>query len=735
MFSPPICRAAIIALLALTAGLTAVPAAAHAPDQPAAEVPAARPAGPAALPTGQPGAVPAAAGEEDEDDDGTVDPATPAEKIQAAAVVGLDTSQPSNPLGFNDRDFTFELWLLAKPDTEVRGTALLSLGDWDPQTETCVACTLYIRRGIEEAAQRDAADEIRDRQSAQAAESRRQRAAELVEMALTPLLVASSDRDFTIALWDFLAKQRPKFTATIAAAHEAFTTDATRVEAFLGGGLATAFDADQRRILEEVYAADAAALAEAKRKFARKYAANAVGVDVKVDDDAWMASSDTTFLIDLSRRLKGDKFWTLTYAALTDEVLNGTAASLARTISSGIFELVEKDRVRRNQEILKVYIDYVRRIRDDAVLGGRKNIARAGTAALTTNSIAKLWEFIEKRDALPKDSNELTLLHAVGTSVQIRTRSEIDRWTAASDRLLWKSPAGEWKLDTSRIVSGDFDADGKRDALLLNRGSTQFNAWFLTNVDGTVRAPVQVWSSGVDASTGRNYDIRNMAVGDFNGDGRSELIVLAKNKAGKTVILHIAMSAAGTWAHQETPVADAFFTGRFVGGDVNSDKKEDLIAVVQDATAGMQVWVALATATGLGTLVLKWSDKNFVMAATTNPVAIDTDNNGFAELALFRQEKGTKSDNGASLHIFSNLHGTPTRLEKWRAPGGLGATKLKVVAEDLNGDDYTDLILHYAWTEEGTMTYAMRNGPMGFQRVRAVKFHDVKNADLMVAES
>ena len=731
MFTPRVRRAAIVAALATLSALIAVPASAYGPDEPPARVAAADPKPQAS--TARPAGQKAAAAADEADADGALEAATPAEKIQAAPIVGLDTAQPSNPLGLNDRDFTFELWLLAKAGTEVRGTALLSLSDWDPEAQICVACTLYIRRGIEEAAQRDTDNEIRDRQTAQAAESRRQQASDMVEIAVTPRLIASSDRDFTISVWNFLTQEKPRFTGTIAAAQAAFTGDVAKVDAFLTGGLATAFAADQQRIIEEDTAQDAAAQAEAKRRFARKYAANVVGVNAKVDDEAWMATSDDIFLRDLSRKLRGDQFWKLTYAALADEVLNGTPESWKRIISTGIFDLVESDRLRRNKEIMKVYADYVTWVRDDAVASGYKNVARAATAALATNSIAKLWDFIEKRDALPKDSSELTLLHAVGTSVQIRTRSEVGRWYS-KDRLLWKSAAGVWNFANSRIVSGDFDGDSKRDALLLHWGPTQVNGWFLTNVDGTVRAPVAVWVSNAD-SAGKNYELKNMAVGDFNGDGRSELAVFAKNKAGKPVILHLAKPVTGNWASKEFPSTDVLIAGRHVSGDVNNDKKEDIITIQQDATKGMQMWVGVSTATGLGTAVAKWSDKNFTVSAVTNPVAIDMDNNGLTELALFRQEKGTKSNNGASLHLFSGLNGTVTRAEKWRAPGGLGATKIKFVAEDLNGDQYTDLVLHYAVVDNQTMTYSMLNGPSGFHHMRLVMEDGLKIAELRVAES
>ncbi|HEX8348230.1 MAG TPA: VCBS repeat-containing protein, partial [Actinoplanes sp.] len=591
--------------------LVAAPASAYEPGGPPPTPPTSAAAEPALddpSPHG-PGAPPAAqrnsASAEEAGEESDVPAATDTEKIQAATIAGLDINAPSNPIGLNDRDFTFELWLAAKAGTEVRGTALLSLGDWDPEAQICVSCTLYIRQGVKEAQQRDTANEVRDRQTAQAAESRRQQAADMVEIAVAPRLIASSDRDFTISVWDYLTKEKPRFTATIAAAQAAFTGDAAKAEAFLTGALATAFAADQRRIIEEDTAGDLAAKAEAERRFARKYAANVVGISVRVDDAAWMTTEDPIFLRDVYRKIQGNQFWTLTYQALANEVLNGTDETARLMINTGIFDLVERDRVRRNQEIMKGYKDYVTWVRDDAVWSGYKNVARAATVALATNSIAKLVDFIQKRDTLPADSSELTLLHKVGTSVQIRTRSEIGRWVSR-DRLLWKSAAGAWNFANSRIITGDFDGDSKRDAFLLHWGTTSMNGWFLTNIDGTVRAPASVWISNAD-SAGKNYELKNMAVGDFNGDGRSELAIFAKNKAAKPVILHLSKPVTGNWASKEYASTDALIAGRHVAGDVNNDQKEDIITLQQDTTKGLQMWVGLSTATGLGTAVAKWS--------------------------------------------------------------------------------------------------------------------------------
>ncbi|MEN3610548.1 VCBS repeat-containing protein [Plantactinospora sp. ZYX-F-223] len=666
-------------------------------------------------------------------DDGTVPAASDDEKLRAAPIVGLDLSQPSNPLGFPDRDFVFELWLLARPGTEVKGAALLALGDWDPDLQACVACSLYIRRGIHEAADRDLHNEIRDRQNAEVAERRRTQAAELVELPVTPRLTSSSDRDFVIALWTFLRDNKAEFTGTIAAAEQAFTTTPAAVDSFLASGLTNVYAADQHRLIAEAADKDEAQKAEANRRFDRKKAANAVGIDVKVDDEVWMASTDDVFLRDIARRLKGVPFWSLTYAKLADEVLNGSEDSWKVMIATGIYEQVELDRLRRNREIIDGYKARVTEVRDAAIRDGYKNIARAGTAALASNSISTLWSYLEKRESLPVDASEMTVMKATGaTSTAVINRGEIGRWWSA-DRTVYQSGTS-WTLSRSRPYNGDFNGDGKRDVAVLYGGGAAWRVQFFSNIDAAAPTPRLVWDSPAN-SAGKGYDLRSAAAGDIDGDGRTDLAIYGKNAAAKSVLLTLTPGANGTWVAKEIAAPDALVAGRLVAGDVTGDRKADLITITQDATLGMRIWMAPTSAAGApGTAVAKWADRNFAISTTTEPVAADFNNDGLAELALFRKEKEEFSDNGASLHLFSKLNGTVARSEAWRIEGGLGAAKIILpTPADVNGDDYVDLLVHYAIVDDQTRTYAVLNSAGGFTVVKEAGMDGNKIADLRIA--
>jgi hypothetical protein len=666
-----------------------------------------------------------------DDGDGTIPVATVSEKLKAATVVGLDLAQPTGPIR-DDRDFVFELWLKAKADTEVKGSALLAMSEWDSESKTCVPCSLFIRRGIHEAADRDARNEVQHRAAGEIAMRRRTQAAELVQMPVTPRLVTNGDKDFVIDLWTYLDESKSKFTATVEAAKTAFQTSPAAVESFLAGGLQAAHEQDQRRLIEIEHENDEAAKREANRRLGRQLAANAVGVDIKTTDDAWMANDDDDFVKALRKRLVGDSFWSLTQAGLAAEILNGDAASAKKMIDTGIFELARKDRARRDKEVTDSYRARVTNLRDRAIEQGLKNKARAGTAALAIDSIATWRSYLDGTNPTPADSSEMALLQEQGANTTaILTRSHFGRWYGGADRQVWKSGAGAWDVAKSKPLNGDFDGDGKRDLAVVYGSGASWRVQLVVNLDSAKPEPKLVWDS--PAVAGKGYDLRSAAGGDFNGDGRTDIAVYGKTAAGAPMLLVLtAGEAAKAFTANVYPVHESMISGRLIAADVNGDKKDDVVTIIQDAAKGMQIWVALYGAAKPGTAAVKWSDKNFSISTTSEPVAADFDRDGKSEVGLFRLEK-SGVNTGGSLHMFAGLDDTVKRTEPWRNQGGMSGNRITLNAVDVNGDDYLDLIIHYAESEAHNMMYRLLSGPQGFARAQLNRREFSKIADLRIA--
>jgi subtilisin family serine protease len=124
----------------------------------------------------------------------------------------------------------------------------------------------------------------------------------------------------------------------------------------------------------------------------------------------------------------------------------------------------------------------------------------------------------------------------------------------------------EWQI-------GDLNGDRLGD-LIHFRGTTFLTVW-LSNGDGTFT------KTDVTAPPGHNLQMGRWRVGDFSGDGKSDLLHLSED-------VHIWLSSPGGTSftiQQYTPVGHDVLAGHFRAGDFDGDGKSDVLHLSGTGTA------------------------------------------------------------------------------------------------------------------------------------------------------
>ena len=113
------------------------------------------------------------------------------------------------------------------------------------------------------------------------------------------------------------------------------------------------------------------------------------------------------------------------------------------------------------------------------------------------------------------------------------------------------------------IAVGDFNGDGKQDLVATNWGSNTVSV-LLGNGNGTFQPKA-------DYATGINPDV--VAVGDFNGDGNKDLVMASYGDNGVSVMLGNGDGSFAAWGDYATGSRPY----NVAVGDFNSDGKQDLV--------------------------------------------------------------------------------------------------------------------------------------------------------------
>ncbi|MHB0976207.1 MAG: fibronectin type III domain-containing protein [Candidatus Aquicultorales bacterium] len=111
----------------------------------------------------------------------------------------------------------------------------------------------------------------------------------------------------------------------------------------------------------------------------------------------------------------------------------------------------------------------------------------------------------------------------------------------------WTSPSGGYALANAKTVTGDFNGDGRADAIALYNGggSNSTLRFFASNGVNAFAAPTTVFTSA-----GWNWGSTKLVAGDFNGDGKDELFAFYNYGGTHTGVYVFEQNAQGQFSYR-----------------------------------------------------------------------------------------------------------------------------------------------------------------------------------------
>jgi uncharacterized protein (TIGR03437 family) len=264
------------------------------------------------------------------------------------------------------------------------------------------------------------------------------------------------------------------------------------------------------------------------------------------------------------------------------------------------------------------------------------------------------------------------------------------------------------------VSVGDFNGDGKSDLVVAATGKNELNV-FLGNGDGTFQTSLN-YGVGIEPFS--------VAVGDFNGDGKADLAVANSGSSNVSILLG---NGDGTFRTAVNYNAGALPLWVAIG-DFNGDGKVDLATTDGD---GADINVFLGN--GDGTFR---SPTSYAVGRYPNSIAVaDFNGDGNADLAV------TSLANNSVSVLLGKGDGTFQTAVNYLTGNG----PYSLAAADLNGDGKIDLttannhggpsVSVLLGNGDGTFLSAASYGAGSATSIVAGEFNGDGRADLAVANS
>lgn len=262
------------------------------------------------------------------------------------------------------------------------------------------------------------------------------------------------------------------------------------------------------------------------------------------------------------------------------------------------------------------------------------------------------------------------------------------------------------------VVTGDFNHDGNPDVAILQYDPSTTTTTLLValgNGDGTFQTPVVYGASaGIDPASVA------MAAADFNGDGYTDLVIvasdgnivtmMAKGDAAGDLVLGQDLDTGTTSALRNGPShylardLQSPLTGVFsvATGDFNHDGQQDFAVSYYSSVEVYFGNGGLFPASGSWRATYEGSDFTGIAAA-------DFNHDGYTDLAL-------SDDSGPDVMVL--LYDSESGAFDQSQTYPVGASAGAIAAGDVNGDGYADLaVTSYS---DSTVAVLLNNGSGGF---------------------
>lgn len=248
-------------------------------------------------------------------------------------------------------------------------------------------------------------------------------------------------------------------------------------------------------------------------------------------------------------------------------------------------------------------------------------------------------------------------------------RFSLQRWATQQ--------GGYW--DAQQWVSGDFNGDGRTDlAKAFNDGGLASIDVHLS-VNNSSTFSLQRWAT----QQGGYSDTQKWFAGDFNGDGRVDMGKVFADNGNASIDIHLSTLSGFViqrWATQQGGFWDA---QQWVVGDFNGDGRSDLAkAFVDGGNASLDVHLS----SGSSFSIQRWATQQGGFWNAQKWVAADFNNDGRTDMAKAFTDNGNAS---IDVHL---SNGSSFSIQRWATQqGGFWDTQ-KWLAGDFTNDGRADFV-------------------------------------------